>query len=213
MHLDQSLVSSLGYAMVLAGCVLEGETVLIAAGFAAQQGYLSLPLVVLAAWMGAASGDHFFFVLGRYKGGSILDIRPAWGGRIRKTLGLLGRYETAVIVGARFIYGCRMIGPFAFGTARVRLGRFLFLDLVSGFLWSCLFGSAGYLFGTTLGHLLSGLRFRLVALSLVIGLVVFIIARRPATGKEAGGKGGVRWRETFFSRFRRSRGLCADRSV
>jgi membrane protein DedA with SNARE-associated domain len=209
MHVDHSLVSSLGYAMVLAGCVLEGETVLIAAGFAAQQGYLSLPLVVLAAWIGAASGDHFFFVLGRYKGGAILDIRPAWGGRMRKTLGLLERYETAAIVGARFIYGCRVIGPFAFGTAHVRLGRFLFLDLASGFLWSCLFGVAGYLFGTTLGHLLGDLRFRLVALSVVVGLVVFIVVRRPAAGKEAGGKAGF----AFLSRFRRSRGLCADRSA
>lgn len=173
----QPLVSGLGYAMVLAGCVLEGEMVLIAAGIAAQLGCLHLPFVVLAAWIGAASGDLFFFILGRYRGGSILGVRPSWGGRIRKTVGLLEKYETAVIVAARFIYGCRIIGPFAIGFARVRIWRFLFLNLASGLVWSSLFGTAGYLFGSSLARLLSNLPIRVVALSLLAGLIVLIVGR------------------------------------
>ena len=66
--MDQNVITGLGYLAILTGTVIEGETVLIAAGFAAQRGYLSLPLVLLAAWVGAASGDHFFFALGRCKG-------------------------------------------------------------------------------------------------------------------------------------------------
>ena len=45
----QSLIEHYGYFAVFLGCFLEGETVLVLAGFAAHMGYLSLPGVI--AWV------------------------------------------------------------------------------------------------------------------------------------------------------------------
>ena len=57
--IEHQLSSGAAYLALFAGTVFEGETVLFSAGFAAQQGYLSLPMVVFTAWLGAISGDHF----------------------------------------------------------------------------------------------------------------------------------------------------------
>jgi len=170
-------MAGLGYIGILTGAVLEGETVLIAAGFAAQQGFLSLPLVLLAAWIGAASGDHFFFVLGRCKGRSFLEPRPSWSGRVGKVFGLIERYGTAVIIGVRFLYGLRTIAPFAIGAAHVRTARFVSFNLLSGLVWVSLFGSAGYLFGAALGRCLADARFLFAFISVVLCVVALMIYR------------------------------------
>ena len=82
--MDHTVTSCLGYAAILTGCLFEGETVLVAAGWAAQGGYLSLPLVLLSAWLGAVSGDHLFFMLGRYKGSSMFGLLPSWSPKNRE---------------------------------------------------------------------------------------------------------------------------------
>ena len=74
-HLSD-FVTHYGYWAVVVGCLLEGETLLVLAGFAAKQGYLSLPLVMaLGAAMGAAS-DMAFFWLGRRHGAAVLARWP-----------------------------------------------------------------------------------------------------------------------------------------
>ena len=47
------LIQSYGYWAILAGTFLEGETILVLAGFAAHLGYLQLPWVILAAFAGS----------------------------------------------------------------------------------------------------------------------------------------------------------------
>ena len=59
------LVAQYGYLAVFAGAFLEGETVLILAGFAAHQGYLSFFWVVALAMCAGTLGDQTCFFLGR----------------------------------------------------------------------------------------------------------------------------------------------------
>jgi membrane protein DedA with SNARE-associated domain len=59
------LLADHGYLAVLIGSLLEGETILVLAGFAAHQGHLSLPLVLAIAFVGGTFGDQIFFWLGR----------------------------------------------------------------------------------------------------------------------------------------------------
>ena len=42
----QGIIENYGFAAVLVGTFLEGETILILAGLAAHLGYLNLPLVI-----------------------------------------------------------------------------------------------------------------------------------------------------------------------
>jgi len=58
----QSIVENYGYAAILIGTFLEGETILVLAGLAAHQGYLILTWVILAAFAGSLCGDQLFFI-------------------------------------------------------------------------------------------------------------------------------------------------------
>jgi len=65
----ESLIQQHGYWVILAGTLLEGETVLVLGGFTAHRGYLDLPLVMLVAFAGGAAGRpdqaSAFYVLPR----------------------------------------------------------------------------------------------------------------------------------------------------
>jgi len=61
----RGLIDHYGYLAVFVGTILEGDTVLMLAGFAAHRGYLSLPLVLGAAALGGFLGDQFWYWLGR----------------------------------------------------------------------------------------------------------------------------------------------------
>lgn len=159
------------YLILFAGTVLEGETLLISAGFAAQQGCLSLPMVVLTAWLGAISGDHFFFVLGRYRGRSRGGARPSMPGRLGKVRALLVRYRSAAIISFRFLYGFRMVAPFAIGAAGVSSVRFVTLDALSGVVWASVYGLAGYFFGAVFDVVVREIQARLAAGAAILGLM------------------------------------------
>ena len=61
----QSLIDTYGYLAILVGTFFEGETILVLGGFAAYRGYLHLPWVIIAAFVGSLCGDQLFFFLGR----------------------------------------------------------------------------------------------------------------------------------------------------
>lgn len=61
---------SYGYIAVLLGTFLEGETILIMAGFAAQSGYLNLYWVIGVATIGSFLGDQLYFTWARVSAGA-----------------------------------------------------------------------------------------------------------------------------------------------
>jgi membrane protein DedA with SNARE-associated domain len=83
MPLDR-LIDTYGYWVILVGTLLEGETILILGGFAAYQGYLALPGVILMAFMGGLCGDQLFFSWGgNMAAESWPDSLPGRAGSIR----------------------------------------------------------------------------------------------------------------------------------
>lgn len=148
-------VGTYGYWAVLLGTFLEGETVLVLAGFAAHRGYLHLDAVVAAAFVGTLCGDQLFFWLGRRRGQATLSRHPGWGRRLGRTLALLERHPVAVILGFRFLYGLRTVTPFAIGLSGVSAGRFAVLNAAGAGVWSVAVGLAGYGFGEALQAVLA----------------------------------------------------------
>ena len=144
-----ALIASYGYVAVLVGTFLEGETILVLAGFAAHRGYLELPWVIVAAAVGSISSDQMFFFLGRTKGVTWIERRPRWQKEARRAFDLVARAETLLILGFRFLYGLRTITPIVIGAAGVRPGKFLPLNIVGAVVWAIAFGGLGYLAGTT----------------------------------------------------------------
>jgi len=141
------LISHYGYAALVIGTFLEGESILIVAGFAVHLGYLKLEWVILAAFVGTMAGDQLYFFLGRMKGKAFLQRRPRWQRKVRRVWKLIDRYRTLMILGFRFAYGLRTVTPFAFGLSTIRTSRFLILNIIGGLTWSVAFALIGYFFG------------------------------------------------------------------
>jgi len=169
-----------GYLAVFVGAVLEGETILVLAGFAAHQGYLSFPWVAAIALCGGALGDLVFFFLGRRYGGTLLSRFPQWNSSAQRVNRLLLRYHAGVIVGVRFMYGLRIVGPIAIGMSEVPAWRFILFNLIGAAIWAPLIAGAGYLFGETLQWLFADFkRYEHAAILLIIGVaLVFGLIRR-----------------------------------
>lgn len=136
-----------GYVAVLLGTMVEGETLLILGGFAAHQGYLHLPAVMLAAFVGSLLGDLGWFYVGRRYGQRALAKFPRLQTRVERVTALLQRRETGLLLSFRFIYGIRTVTPLAAGLSRIPAARFMLLNGLGAAAWSVAIASAGYVVG------------------------------------------------------------------
>lgn len=184
------LISTYGYAAVAVGTFFEGETVLVIASVAAQGGYLELPWVILAAFLGTLAGDQLYFHIGRAKGDVVLDQRPAWRARAERVFGLLERHQVKLILGYRFLYGLRTVIPFAIGAGGVGPWRFLLLDILGVGLWAIIVGVLGFLFGRALELVIGDIqRYQLwfFAGVALVGLAVWLVRRYARRRADGGG--------------------------
>ena len=150
MHFQQLLreyIEIHGYWVLFAGTFLEGEAVLIMAGFLAFEGHLQLGGVILTAWAGSFLGDQFFFYLGRRKGKSLLRRFHFIARRFREALRLIEKYGVFVAFISRFTYGLRIVLPVILGITGLPSRTFLAINLGSALVWAGIFSLAGYLFG------------------------------------------------------------------
>jgi membrane protein DedA with SNARE-associated domain len=152
------LLAHYGYLALFVGTFLEGETILVMAGYAAHRGYLSLFWVLVIAMAGGFMGDQLYFHLGRRHGWNILERFPDLAPRARRVQVLLDRYHLPLILGIRFMYGLRIAGPLAIGMSSVGWLRFFALNLLGAIIWAILIGGAGYAFGEAMQWLLSDIK-------------------------------------------------------
>ncbi len=145
-----AFIASYGYLAVFAGTLLEGETILLAAGYAAQRGLLDWRMVIAIAIAGGTLGDQIAFSLGRWKGALLIAKFPGLAHRVPQVHRLLERYHVALILVIRFLYGLRIAGPVIMGTSRVPFLRFAVLNLLGAILWAFIVSGAGYYFGVAL---------------------------------------------------------------
>jgi membrane protein DedA with SNARE-associated domain len=177
----ESLIQSYGYYAVLAGAMLEGETIMALAGYAAHRGYLSLPWVVVLGAIGATIGDQLYFLIGRRAGPSVLDRFPAAARVLPRFEAFARRRPALVVIALRFMYGLRTIGPIALGASRMSITKFAMLNAAGAVLWAVVFAGAGYALGQTLEMILADakrLQEAVFAAIAIAGLVVWLVVRR-----------------------------------
>jgi membrane protein DedA with SNARE-associated domain len=126
---------------------VEGETIILIAGFWAALGLIDPFLLVAVAWLGSFSGDQCYFWLGRRYGVVLLDRFPRLRHGVDAAMQYLERYDTWFILSFRFIYGVRNFSSFALGLSAVRWTRFLWLNFVAAGLWAVSFVATGYFLG------------------------------------------------------------------
>ena len=170
-----ALITQYGYLALFAGCLLEGETVLILAGLAAHQGYLQLHWVILIALTGGFLGDQIYFWLGRRHGGWVLSRFPGLVPVFERAYVLIARYHELLIFGVRFMYGLRTVGPVALGMSGVPAWRFVLFNALGATSWAVLIGGGSYLFGDALQLMLTDIKRMEVTVFVVILLVSLLI--------------------------------------
>lgn len=181
------LVTQYGYGAVFVGSLLEGETILLLAGAAAHKGYLSVAAVVALAFCGGTLGDQILFAVGRRHGTALLARYPRLATRAESVKALIERNQNWLIVGVRFMYGLRLIGPLVIGMSAVSARRFVLLNLLGAAIWAPLVVGAGYLFGHALGWLMDRIQnFQFIALGVFViaacGVALWRRQRAPREG-------------------------------
>lgn len=152
------LIMTYGYAVIVAGTFLEGETILLIGGYLAHAGYLEIAWVILAAFTGSFVGDQLYFAIGRYKGVSFLHRWPGFQRRSSAVLERMHRHQTWLMLLFRFIYGFRTITPFLLGSAGVRTVKFICCNFIGAAIWAVTFGMLGYLLGDAVTRITEQMR-------------------------------------------------------
>ncbi len=190
-----------GYLALFLGSVLEGESVLIAAGFLARGGYLDLPLVMLVAFAGTYLADLSIYFLGRAKGRRVIARFPIARAYYPKVKALFARYGIWAIFATRYLYGFRLAAAATLGLTRMRRSTYLPFNFLSCAIWAVLMGGLGYVFGASLEALIGQIRQYekyVVLFIIILGLGIWLARRlwsrrrRPddaQIGEEAGMSG------------------------
>jgi membrane protein DedA with SNARE-associated domain len=137
------------------GLIAPGETAIVLGGVVAARGGVSLPLILLVAWIAAAAGDLASYMLGRRLGRPFLLAHGPRLGVTAKRLGTVDRFFArhggkAILIG-RFIGLVRAVAPFSAGAARLPLRDFLPWSLIGTAAWASAFTLLGYGFSDSFG--------------------------------------------------------------
>lgn len=186
----EELVATYGYPAIFAGTFLEGETVVLVAGYLASRHYLALGYVAICAFLGTWAGDTACFFIGRRWGAKLLEKRPAWRPAAERALRLLRRHSTVFIISFRFIYGIRTVSPFAIGMSGVSPIRFILLNMCAAAVWAVVFSTGGYMLGSVLEAMVGHVEHyetyfiaTVVGIAMLVSVTHLLIARRRRPGR------------------------------
>jgi membrane protein DedA with SNARE-associated domain len=180
----EGFIAQYGVLVVFIGAALEGETMVVLAGFLAHQGVLDVRTVAFAAFAGSFLGDEAWFWAGRRFADHPFIARQRRRPLFAAALARVEAHPVAFILAFRFLYGLRTVSPLAVGVSRVPVRLFMVLNAISALAWAVLITAIGWTFGQTadlaLGRfdavehkVLAGL-----AAGVVVSVAVYLIVRR-----------------------------------
>ncbi len=179
MEYIQTLLADYGLWVVLIGTFLEGETIVVLAGFAAHQDLMNPHLVALMAFCGSFVGDQLWFFLARRHRTLGFIVKISERRTFQRALRLLEKYPNIFILSFRFIYGIRNISPVAIGLSDVSALRFFCLNAIAAMVWAATFTTLGYIFANTVESLLGEIKKNehVILIIAIIAALIFGIHR------------------------------------
>jgi len=129
---------------------LPGDSLLFAAGFFANGGGFTLPLLLGIAWVAAIVGDQCNFMIGHFFGQRIIasgKVKALTPERVEQTSQFLDKWGRAAIFLGRFVPFIRTFVPFFAGMGGMAWHHFVAFNVLGGITWSTLFVLLGYFFG------------------------------------------------------------------
>jgi len=131
-----SLLTSMPYAGICVGAMIEGEVAYVVAATFVGRGYLDPYGVVVAGALGASVGDQFYFYLLRGRLRRWLDRFEAIARRGHHLAARVRRHQVPTVLLIRFAPGLRIALAAACAYAGVPPLRFTLLNLVSAVCWA-----------------------------------------------------------------------------
>ncbi len=179
----EEFLSTWGYLGIIVWTFLEGETVVIVAGFLGSQALMNPWAVMLSAFFGSFCGDQMYYYIGRRYGTPLLARWPTMRKKTDWAFKLVRKHETVFILSFRFIYGVRNVSPFVIGISGVPRLRFALLNLVAAFIWANAFTWGGYFLGHALEKWLGEYKFHAVGV-FVLGVSAFALYKWLRTRRQ-----------------------------
>lgn len=173
-----------------AGLPVPGETSLIAAAVATARGYLSLPLVIVAAAAGAIVGDNVGYALGRFGVRSLFARPGRWAEArarlLRRGERLFERHGGKAVFLGRWLPGVRVTVAWLAGANALRWRRFAFWNALGGIAWATSVAVVVRLLGEAAAS-----RLGLAGLAVLAALLLVFIGARALRRRRArsGGRG------------------------
>jgi len=161
------------YLIILVGLLFEGESVLFAAYFFVNQGYLNLELVTFIAIAGTISGDILWYLLGAKL--QKIPILKKWIERLAGVIDkqLLTNPIRAIFV-SKFAYGTHRITLIRSGALKISFRLYFKYASLASLLWVTIIGSLGYassaLAGSIFPHYI-----KFAEIALLIGIIILFI--------------------------------------
>lgn len=169
----EGFIANYGAIVIFIGAMLEGETMVVLAGFLAHQGVIDVRIVAIAAFAGSFAGDQAWFWAGRRFTGHPFIERQRKRPLFAAALARVEAHPVAFILAFRFLYGLRTISPLAVGVSSVPARLFMVLNAVSAVAWALLITAIGWTFGQTAEIALG--RMDAVEHKVVVGLAAGLI--------------------------------------
>lgn len=171
------LIEKYGLIAVFAGCLAEGESAAIIAGFFSHQNVFVPWQAFIAVFSGAFGGDTMFFLFGRRFSDHAFVRRMREQSGFDRAYRLVQEHPTIYVLINRYIYGFRLVGGVAAGMSGIRLRTFLFLNAISSLVWTTLFGGIGYVFGIGAEQIIGQalLKHEKLLIGVAVGLAVAIV--------------------------------------
>lgn len=154
---------------------IPSEITLMFSGFAVHQGWMSLPLAVLAATAGNLVGSLLAYGLGASR---LVERVPVARVALQRWDGLLARQGTRAVFVARLMPLARTFVSLPAGARRVSLGAFVGLTVAGCAIWALALITTGVLVGTAWVAVSSVVGRVLLALGLLV-LALTLVPRGP----------------------------------
>lgn len=176
-------ITDYGYWALLAGCLLEGETITLLGGIAAHHGLLKLPWVLAVVAFGGCLGDQILYFTGRRFGPRLLGKLKRRQPQIERARQLINHHPALFVLGVRFMYGFRIIGPVIIGASKMPVARFVSLNILGACVWSLVWVLLGYFCGHFIENLLGAMDKKVSGALVIIGAVAFVLLMKFLLGR------------------------------
>lgn len=181
-------LSSNGLALLLPLAIIEGPIVSVVAGMLCAQGILPWVWVYPLLVLGDLLGDGLYYAIGR--------LSHSWLHRAAQRIGIpvargeafsarVAEHSTRMLLIGKWTHAIGALVLIAAGAARIRLARFLLINLLATLPKSAVLLGVGYIAGANVPGLVERFGYG-AAVLLGLGLLaVIVLLRRPAKGQTA----------------------------